>query len=72
MNAGWRVFRRMQDSLVAVAALTYAGCALYAWRMLPGPAALKTARLLTIPGVCLALSLAVPLIIGPLRRALSA
>ena len=62
----WRVFRSMQHTTLTVAALTYAGAALEAWK-LPGAAeSLKLARTALFPGAFLVLSalgvLAVPIL----------
>lgn len=70
IGATWRLFRRMQDSLAAVAALAFAACAIHAWGVLPGDAALRLQRIVALPAFCLALSLFAPLAAPPLRRAL--
>ena len=65
----WRVFRRMQNTVLAVAALTYAGAAVEAWRV-PGAAeTLKLARTVIFPGAFLALSVAGVLFVPMLRAA---
>jgi hypothetical protein len=65
----WRVFRRMQHTTLTVAALTYAGAALEAWR-LPGAAeSLKLDRTAVFPGLFLVLSAACALSVPVLRRA---
>jgi hypothetical protein len=58
----------MQDLTVAVASLIYAGAAVHAMDRLPGGEALVLRWILLWPGLFLAASLLVPLVIGPLRR----
>ena len=65
----WRVFRRMQVTILAVAALTYAGAALEAWRLPGAGEALKLARTAVFPGVFLALSALGALFVPFLRAA---
>ena len=67
----WRNFRRMQDMTVAAASLIYAGAVVHAFRMLPGDFALIAERTLVWPGIFLSLSLALPLVVGRLRRPLA-
>ncbi|HEV2364859.1 MAG TPA: hypothetical protein VGS12_11755 [Caulobacteraceae bacterium] len=67
----WRLFRRMQDSVLAVAVLIYAVAVIHAWRVLPGAAGLKASRTLLFPGIFLTLSLAALLFVPVLRRLLS-
>jgi len=67
----WRDFRRMQDITAATAVLIYAGAVLHAFRVLPGGPELVVQRALVWPGLFLALSLALPLWIGALRRPLT-
>lgn len=66
----WTNFKRMQDSTVAAACLIYAGAVLHAFRVLPGEEALKVQRMLVWPALFLAVSVALPLAIGGLRRLL--
>lgn len=67
----WRNFKRMQDTTVALAALIYAGAAVHAFDRLPALAGLVARHILIWPGIFLLLSLAVPLLIGGIRRILS-
>lgn len=67
----WRNFRRMQDSTVAIASLIYAGAVVNAFDRLPGGQDLIVQRTLLWPGIFLTLSLGVPLLVGPIRRALA-
>jgi hypothetical protein len=66
----WRIFRRMQDTVVAVAGLAYGGAALEAWRALPGAVGVKLWRLALYPGGLLAVALIAALSAPLLRRAL--
>jgi hypothetical protein len=70
-KATWRMFRRMQDSTVAAAALIYAAAVVYAWRVLPDLGHMKTQRTLLFPGVAFLLAVVAILTVGPIRRALS-
>jgi len=70
-TAAWRNFRRTQDLTVATAGLIYAGAVLHAFDRLPGGEALIAQRTLIWPGVFLTLSLALPLVVGVLRRGLA-
>jgi hypothetical protein len=67
----WRDFKRMQDVAVAAASLIYAGAVANAFSTLPGGMTLIVQRTLIWPAMFLFLSLAVPLLAGPLRRMLS-
>lgn len=67
----WRNFRRTQDLTVATASLIYAGAVLNAFDKLPGGPALIAQRTLIWPAMFLTLSLALPLLIGVLRRPLA-
>lgn len=67
----WRNFKRMQDITVAAASLIYAGAVLHAFRRLPGGPALIAERTLVWPAIFLSLSLALPLLIGRVRRPLA-
>jgi hypothetical protein len=67
----WRMFRRMQDSAVAAAALIYAGAVAHAWRVLPGAVALKAELTLLFPGAFFGLALAAFTLVPMLRGALS-
>ena len=66
----WRMFRRMQDSLVAVAVLIYLGAVARAWQVLPGAAMLKVQRTALFPGAFLVASLIAALALRPLRSAI--
>ena len=46
----WRVFRQMQDSILAVGMLVYAAAALEVWRVLPDGARLKLQLTVIFPG----------------------
>ncbi|HEY5107874.1 MAG TPA: hypothetical protein VII73_14080 [Caulobacteraceae bacterium] len=65
----WRMFRRMQASVVAAAALIYAAAVVNAWRVLPGGDALKLQRTALFPALYFALSLVGVLTIAPVRNA---
>jgi hypothetical protein len=68
----WRVFRRMQHTILAVAALTYGGAALEAWRVPGAGETLKLARTALFPSAFLIVSalgvLFVPVIRGAIVR----
>jgi len=66
----WRNFKQMEDLTVAMAGLIYAGAVVHAFARLPGGRALITERTLVWPGICLALAIAIPLAVGPIRRGL--
>jgi hypothetical protein len=65
------MFRRMQDTILAVAGLVYLGATVQAWRVLPGGAHLKLERTAVLPGMFLAISLLAALVVPILRRALT-
>lgn len=67
----WTNFRRMQDITVAAACLIYAGAVLDAFQRLPGGYFLIVERTLVWPAAFLFLSLAIPLVVGRLRRGLA-
>jgi hypothetical protein len=69
-NPSWRLFRRMQHTLLAVAALTYLGAALEAWRVPSAGEALKLARTAIFPGMFLVTSVTVVLGVPGFRHAL--
>ena len=69
-SSSWRMFRRMQDSIVAVAALVYAAAVIRAWQVLPGPSGLKLQRTAIFPGMFLALSFVGALLVPIVRAAL--
>ena len=66
----WVNFKRMQDVAVAAASLIYAGAVLRAFQTLPGGLELIVQRTLIWPAMFLVLSLAIPLVVRPLRRML--
>jgi hypothetical protein len=66
----WRSFRRTQDLTVATAGLIYAGAVVHAFDRLSGDP-LIIQRTLLWPGVFLLLSLAIPLLVGVIRRGLA-
>ena len=70
-SAPWRMFRRMQASLVAGASLLYLGAAIHAWRVLPGGGGLKLQRTVIYPAVMFGASFAAFVLVPVLRRALS-
>lgn len=67
----WRNFKRTEDLTVATAALIYAGAVVHAFNRLPGETTLIAQRTLIWPGIFLSLSLALPLLIGIIRRPLT-
>jgi hypothetical protein len=69
-SRAWTNFKRMQDVTVLAASLIYAGAVLYAFQTLPGGAGLIAQRTLLWPSLFLFLSLAVPLLVGWMRRRL--
>jgi hypothetical protein len=64
----WRNFKRMQDLTVAAASLIYAAAVLNALDRLPGSAAAVLRWTLLWPAAYLLFSLAMPLLIAPLKR----
>ncbi|HEY1448391.1 MAG TPA: hypothetical protein VGF33_07620 [Caulobacteraceae bacterium] len=69
-SPSWRLFRRMQHTLLAVAALTYLGAAIEAWRVPSADEALKLARTAIFPGMFLVVSVTAVLGVPGLRHAL--
>jgi hypothetical protein len=67
----WRNFRRTQDLTVATAVLIYAGAVVHAFGRLPGEPQIIAQRTLIWPAVFLSLSIALPLVVGVLRRGLA-
>jgi hypothetical protein len=67
----WKSFKRTQDLTVAMASLIYAGAVVHAFARLPWTMGVITQRTLIFPAIYLALSLAVPLAVGGLRRGLT-
>jgi hypothetical protein len=70
LKASWRIFRRMQDSALAVGLLVYAAAALDAWRALPVDPAMKLRLTTVFPGAYLAATLLACLSLPAARRAL--
>lgn len=66
----WRLFRRMQYSVLAVGVLVYAAAAIDAWGVVPGQALFKWRLTTLFPGVYLVVTLGAVLWIPPLRRAI--
>jgi hypothetical protein len=64
----WRRFKQMQRSTCMAASLIYAGAAIHAWRVLPGPDKLKTAVILVFPAIYGLAAFVLPLQIRPVRR----
>ncbi|MEO8114482.1 MAG: hypothetical protein ABI655_08880 [Phenylobacterium sp.] len=64
----WRNFKRMQDMTVAAASLIYAAAAVHAYGQLPGGPALVLRWIVLWPAAYLGASLALPLVVRPLRR----
>ena len=69
-QASWRIFRRMQDSVLAVGLLVYAAAAVDAWRTLPVASALKLQLTVLFPGVYMVVTLAASLALPGFRRAI--
>ena len=69
-TAAWRNFKRVQDGACLVAGLIYAGAAVHAWRVLPGPTQTKLVFFIAAPMIFLALTVLAPLAIAGLRRLL--
>ncbi len=70
LASSWRLFKRMQHTLLAVAALTYLGAALEAWRLPSAGETLKLARTAVFPGMFLVTSVTLVLGVPGLRHAL--
>ena len=70
VSPAWRLFRSMNYSAVAAAALIYAAAAVHAWRVLPGSPAFKIAWILAYPGAFFLAALVIPLAAPPIRRRL--
>ncbi|THD64339.1 hypothetical protein [Phenylobacterium sp.] len=64
----WRNFKRMQDLTVAAACLIYAAAAINALGRLPGGPAMVARWTLLWPAAYLGFSLALPLLIAPVKR----
>jgi hypothetical protein len=70
LKASWRIFRRMQDSVMAVGLLVYAAAALDAWRVLPGDSGAKWLLTAAFPGTYMAVTLVACLALPLARRAI--
>jgi len=70
LNASWRLFKRMQSTILAVAALVYVAAAAEAWRVPLAGSALKLARTAIFPGLFFTLSFCGVLLVPVLRAAL--
>src|SRR4051794_40965337 len=64
----WRHFKRMQDLTVVAAVLIYAAAVINAVGRLPGGEAMVVRWTLLWPAAYLGFSLAIPLLVGPLKR----
>jgi len=64
----WRNFKRMQDLTVVIASLIYAGAVVHAVGRLPGGTATVLRWTLLWPAAFFAVSLVLPLVIGPVKR----
>jgi hypothetical protein len=64
----WRNFKRMQDLTVAAAGLIYAAAVLNAVDRLPGGAGTVLRWTVLWPAAYMGFSLAIPLLVGPLKR----
>ena len=67
-SPAWRNFKRMQDLTVAAACLIYAAAAIDALGRLPGGPAMVARWTLLWPAAYLGFSLALPLLIAPVKR----
>nr|MEA2799334.1 hypothetical protein [Phenylobacterium sp.] len=67
----WRNFKRMQDLTVAAASLIYAAAAIDALGRLPGGPAMTLQWTLLWPAAFLGFSLAIPLLVAPIKRGLA-
>jgi hypothetical protein len=69
-TVAWRKFKRCQDGAAVAAALILASAMAYGWWRLPSSDGLRTQAIIVFPAVFLLASGLVPMLIGPLRRAL--
>jgi len=67
----WRLFRRMQYSLIAVAALTYLVIALEAWTLPAAAETLKLVRTVVFPAAFMAVSIGLILSVPTFSRLLT-
>jgi hypothetical protein len=65
------MFRRMQDTTLAVGALAYGAALVHAWRVLPGPSELKLQRTAIFPALFLTITPLAALLIPVLRATLT-
>jgi hypothetical protein len=70
LDASWRLFRRMQTTILVVAVLAFGFATIDAWRLLPGDGADKARMALAVPCACMALTFAIVLLIPAPRRVL--
>ena len=70
-TVAWQAFKRTQYLTVVMASLIYAGAVAHAFARLPWPRDVIVQRAVIFPAAYLGLSLALPLLIGPLRRPLT-
>jgi hypothetical protein len=70
-NSAWRNFKRMQDLTVAAACLIYAAAVVDALGRLPGATEAVLRWALLWPAAYLGFSLAIPLLVPPLKRGLA-
>ena len=67
----WRTFKRTQDLTVLTAVLIYGGAAVHAFTRLSDDQAALVRNIFGLPAIFLLLSLAIPLLIGAIRRPLA-
>ena len=67
----WRTFRRMQDSVLAIAGLIWIGALAHAWRVLPGGGDVRLQHTLIASAAFFAATLSAVLFVRPVRAALS-
>ena len=67
----WRTFNRTQDLTVLTAVLIYGGAAVHAFARLEDDRAWLVRNIIGLPVIFVLLSLAVPLLIGAIRRPLA-
>jgi hypothetical protein len=70
VSPSWRMFRRMQYTAFLAGALIYAAGAVHAWRVLPGAPNLKLEDMALWPALYFAATLAIPLLVPPVRHIL--
>jgi hypothetical protein len=67
-SAAWRNFKRMQDLTVAAAGLIYAAAVVHALSRFPASPSMTLRWTLLWPAAYLGFSLAIPLLVTPLKR----